>query len=143
MTENSFLIPEINSRFLLCMFIIFIAIEFSNLTSGVKWSNKGRIFKSWPLLNWKPQRIFWKLLRSIGECQISMKTQPGVVESKAHKRKKKIDLFVDLRNGISDILLIVTDIVTITPLVKKRIQFGLSNSLQSIRGHYPFCAPSP
>ena len=135
-------LPEINSGFLLSMFVIFIAIEFPNFTSGVKWSNKWGIFQSRPFLNREPQRIFWKLLRSVGKRKISMKTQPGVVKSKSHKWEQEIYLLVNLRNGVSDVLLIVTDIITVSTLVKERIQFGFTNSFQSIGGNNPFCAPA-
>ena len=71
---------------------------------------------SWPVLDGEDERILWELLRTVGEGEVAVQTEPGVVEAEAHEGEQEVDLFVDLRNGVSDVLLIVSDIVTSTTL---------------------------
>ena len=106
MVFEEFCLPEINSGLLLSVLIFFIAIEFADFTSGIKRCNKWRISVTWPILNWKDQWIFGKLLRCIGKCKVPMKTQPSVVESKPHKWKQEIDLFVNLRYSVPKIIIL-------------------------------------
>ena len=98
------------------MFIILIPIEFTNLASGVERSNEGGILVSWPVLDGEDERILRELLRTVGEGEVAVQTEPGVVEPEAHEGEQEVNLFVDLRNGVSDVLLIVSNVVTASSL---------------------------
>lgn len=124
------LLPEVNSRLLLGMFIILIPIEFTNLASGVERSNEGRILMSWPVLDGEDERILWELLRTVGEGEVAVQTEPGVVEPEAHEREQEVDLFVDLRNGVSDVLLIVSNVVTASSLDNTRYKMIIIRNMQ-------------
>lgn len=142
--------PEVDSRLLLGMFIILIAIEFSNLTARVEWRYEGWVLMPGPVLDGEYERILWELLRTVGECEVSVQAQPGVVEAKTHEREQEVDLLVDLRNGVPDVLLIVSNIVSspsldqcvcgdgliivlMCHLIKERVEFGLSDLVESVR----------
>ena len=56
-----------------------------------------------------------------------MQAEPGVVETKTHEWKQEIDLLVDLRNGVSDVLLIISNIVS-TPSLDRRCSDWLNYS---------------
>ena len=65
-----------------------------------------------------------------------MKAQPRVIESESHEGKEEVDLLVDLGDRVSDVLLIVPDVVPAPSLVIEGVQLGLPDGLQPVRGDH-------
>ena len=61
-----------------------------------------------------------------------METQPGVVKAEAHEREQEVYLFVDLRDGVSDVFLVVSIVIPATQL-RERIKFVFPDFIQSAR----------
>ena len=76
-----------------------------------------------PVLDGEDEWILGELLRTVGECEVAVQAQPGVVEAKAHEGEQEVDLLVDLRNGVSDVLLIVSNIVS-SPALAQCVLIG-------------------
>ena len=107
---------EVNSGLLLGKLVHLVAVELSDLTAGVEGGDEGGILLSRPFLVGKFQRILRELLGTVGEGEVTVQTQPGVVKPEPHEGEQEVDLLVDLRDGVPDVLLIVSIVVTAAPL---------------------------
>ena len=123
---------EVNSRLLLGKLFHLVTIELSDLTARVERSQEGGILLSGPFLVGEFQWILRELLGTVREGEVAVKTQPGVVEPEAHEGKEKVDLFVDLRNCVADIFLVVSIVIPATSL-RERIKFVFPYFVQSAR----------
>ena len=61
-----------------------------------------------------------------------MEAKPCVVEPEPHEGQQKVDLFVDLRDGVSDVFLVVPIVVAAASFCE-RVKFVLSDLVQSVR----------
>ena len=107
---------EVDSRLLLGELLHLVTIELSDLAPRVERSYEGGILLARPVLVGEGERILRELLGTVGEGEVTVQTQPGVVKPKPHEGEQEVDLLVDLRDGVPDVLLIVSIVVTAAPL---------------------------
>ena len=140
---QSISVPEINTGLLGSILIHptipvspLIPVQFSDLAPGVEGGDEARVLVAGPVLDREDQRVLGELLGRVGEGQVPVKAQPRVIESKSHEGKEEVDLLVDLRDRVPDVLLIVPDVVPAPSLVIEGVQLGLSDGLQPVRGDH-------
>ena len=123
---------EVNSRLLLSELFHLVTVELSYLTAGVEGCDEGGILLSRPVLVGEFQRILRELLGTVGEGEVAVKTQPGVVEPETHEGEEEVYLLVDLRNRVPDIFLVVSIVIPAATL-SERIKFVFPDLVQPAR----------
>ena len=89
---QSISLPEINTRLLRSIFVYtaisvssLIPVQFSDLAPGVEGGDEARVLIAGPVLDGEHQGVLGELLGRVGEGQVSVKAQPGVIEPKSHE----------------------------------------------------------